>query len=135
MNAMEEASASPLALSSGQEVTKLQDLLWHCSGGASTSRRFDPQSEDPAAPAPSCASSPYRKKASSFTVPNSCTWGHGRGLSKNCFLSFYNDQYMLRGGSPASRGICGDTTDPCGGFRAPYAISGMAPISSSMCVI
>ena len=40
---------------------------------------------------------------------------------KNCFPSFDND-HIWRGGSPASRGICGDTTDPRGGFRAPYAI-------------
>ena len=28
---------------------------------------------------------------------------------------------IRRGGSPASQGTCGDTTDPRGGFRAPYA--------------
>ena len=36
---------------------------------------------------------------------------------KNCFLPLI----VVAGGSPASRGICGDTTDPRGGFRAPYA--------------
>ena len=36
----EEASASPLTLSAGEEVPKFTDLLWHCFGGASTSRKF-----------------------------------------------------------------------------------------------
>ena len=29
----EEASASPLTLSAGEEVPKFTDLLWHCFGG------------------------------------------------------------------------------------------------------
>ena len=36
----EEASASPLTLSAREQVPKFADLLWHCFGGASTSRKF-----------------------------------------------------------------------------------------------
>ena len=36
----EEASASPLTLTAREQVPKFADLLWHCFGGASTSRKF-----------------------------------------------------------------------------------------------
>ena len=36
----EEAPASPLALTAREKVPKFLDLLWHCFGGASTSRKF-----------------------------------------------------------------------------------------------
>lgn len=46
---------------------------------------------------------------------------HHRGLSKKMAFFPLIMTRIRRGGSPASRGICGDTTDPRGGFRAPYA--------------
>ena len=35
----EETSASPLTLTAREQVPKFADLLWHCFGGASTSRK------------------------------------------------------------------------------------------------